>query len=279
MASTFQLQGHRGARGLFPENTIGGFRAAQALGVHWFEIDVGVLKDGTVVVHHDPALNQDTLSMDGRFLSGSLPLLRSLTWDDLEDFAVGGIRPGSDYAAQFPDQAPMAGERIPTLAAVLAIDPALRWTIELKLIADRPDWTVGPEEMMERVLAVVDAAGAANRVVVQSFDWRAARHARLIRPEVARAWLTRAETIGDPALWWGRDTAATVPDAIAEEGGGTWTPAHEELTEPLLARAHELGLLVVPWTVNDADDMARLIRWGVDGLITDYPDRAFPLIP
>jgi glycerophosphoryl diester phosphodiesterase len=278
MKRAFEVLGHRGARGLFPENTLGGFRAAMALGVRWFEIDVGVLKDGTVVVHHDPALNPDILSVNGRFLGGSLPLLKTIPWDELEDYSVGRIRPGSDYAAQFPDQQPMDGEGIPSLADVLALDAGVRWTIELKLIADRPEWTVPVAEMVERVLAVVDAAGAAGRVVLQSFDWRAPRLVRRLRPEVAVAWLTRADTIAEAPLWWGRDVPEAVPRAIVEEGGGVWTPAYAEVTPALIDEAHRLDLAVVPWTVNETADIERLMAWGVDGVITDYPDRAVSIL-
>ena len=231
-----------------------------------------MLRDGTVVVHHDIALNPEIASLDGRWLSGPLPLLKDLSFDELGDYDVGRIRPGTEYAARFPDQVPDAGARIPALAEVLTLDARVGWNIELKLMPDRPSWTVSPEEMVERVLAVVDAAGAGDRVTLQSFDWRAPRHARRVRPDVRRSWLTRAETIGDPVLWWGRDWTGAVPDAIADEGGGIWTPCWPELTRDLVDHAHRLGLLVVPWTVNDAAEMTRLVAWGVDGLITDRPD-------
>ena len=90
--------------------------------------------------------------------------------------------------------------------------------------------------------------------------------------------MTRAETVADPELWWGRAGAA-VPEAVAEEGGGTWTAAYAELTQAEVDRAHALGVSVVPWTVNDPADMRRLIGWGVDGLITDRPDLAMGLVP
>ncbi len=148
---------------------------------------------------------------------------------------------------------------------------------------DHPDWTIAPEEMVDRVLHVVDAAEAANRIALQSFDWRAPRHVCRIRPNLARGWLTEAKTVQHAALWRGDPAAATtvdaVPDAIAAEGGGHWAPYHTELTKAQLARAHALGLQVIPWTVNDPADMRRLIAWGVDGLITDWPDRALTLRP
>ena len=280
MIRPFQLQGHRGARGLFPENTLEGFRAAMALGIRWFELDVGVLRDGTVVVHHDLAPNPDVARLPGgNWLSVPGPLLRRMDWEEIGDYDVGRLRPGSAYAAAYASQVPQDGARVPRLRDVLALDAGLGWNIELKLQPDRPDWTVPPEEMVERVLHEVDAVGAADRVTIQSFDWRAPRHVRRIRHGIPRGWLTSAETAADPALWWGLPGPAPLPDAIAAEGGGTWTPHWGTLTPDLLARAHALGIAVIPWTVNEVTDMERLIGWGVDGLISDYPDRAIPLVP
>ena len=185
---------------------------------------------------------------------------------------MGRLRPGTPYALKYPDQVPHDGARIPRLLDVLALDSRVGWNIELKLQPDRPDWTVSAEEMVERTLHAVDEAGAADRVTIQSFDWRAPRHARRIRPEIPRGWLTRAETIADPALWWGLEAPPSPPEAIVAEGGGTWTPYWEELTPELLSQAHTLGLTVIPWTVNGPADMQRLVAWGVDGLITDRPD-------
>ncbi len=251
-----------------------GFRSAIALGLRWFELDVGVLRDGTVVVHHDLALNPDLARTPGNnWLGVAPPLLCKMDLEEVGDYDVGRIRPGSEYAARYPDQVPQDGARVPRLVDVLRLDARVGWNIELKLQPDRPDWTVPVAEMVERTLHAVDEAGAAGRVTLQSFDWRAPRHCRRVRPEVACGWLTRAETIADPALWW--DVASppgAVPEAIAAEGGGTWTPYWEELTPALLEQAQRLGLCVIPWTVNDPAAMRRLVGWGVDGLITDRPD-------
>ncbi len=271
----FSLQGHRGARALFPENTLDGFQATIAMGIRTIELDVGVTRDGAVVVHHDPALNPHTTrDRSGTWLRAPGPLLRELTLADLGEFDVGRLRPGSAVARRFPRQAARDGARIPTLGQVLALDSDTAWNIELKLMPTHPEWTVPAEEMVERVLHVAAAAGALDRITIQSFDWRAPRHVRRIRPGVARGWLTMAPMLSG-VLWKGRGTANAndAPEAIAAEGGGTWTPMHTNLTKARLRRAHSLGLLVIPWTVNDPADMRRLIGWGVDGLITDWPDR------
>lgn len=279
----FDLQGHRFARGLFPENTIEGLDAAVRLGLSSFEIDIAITRDGIPVVHHDPALNPNMTRRDGVWLSETGPLIRDLTLEELGVYDIGRLRPGSAYAETYASQAPQDGARIPTLDAVLRRVAGARFNIELKSIPAHPDWTVSPEEMVERTLQVIDDAGAADRVTIQSFDWRAPRHARRLRPDLACGWLTERTTVAAAPLWRGLlDSAATmeaVPDAIAAEGGGCWTPFHADLTQALLARAHDLGLRVIPWTVNDPADMRRLAAWGVDGLITDWPDRALTLHP
>jgi glycerophosphoryl diester phosphodiesterase len=273
------VQGHRGARALYPENTVAGFRGAMALGVRGFELDVGVTADGVVVLSHDLALNPEiTRGPDGAWLAGPGPLVRALTRAELAAFDVGRIRPGSAYAARFPDQAAIDGARIPTLAAVLDATGDCALTIELKTDPTRPDDSIGGAAMADAVMAVVDAAGAAHRVMLESFDWRGPRHLRRTRPEVACALLTQAATVAAARSWWDGPTPAdyggAVARAVAAEGVGTWAPEHVDLGPDDIAAAHGLGLAVLPWTVNDPAAMRRLCDWGADGLITDRPDLA-----
>ncbi len=292
MRRAIDLQGHRGARGLFPENTLAGFAAALAIGVDGFELDVAVTADGVPVVSHDPALNPDIArGADGDWLTAPGPLIRTLRLAELAAFDVGRIRPGCDYAMQFPEQVPRDGARIPALAEVLAMDQSVRLNIEMKTVPTHPDWTVGPEAMAEAVIAVAEAARAIGRIGVSSFDWRGPRHAARLRPGLPLAWLTRPETIAEAALWWGgpvsADYGGSVPRAVAAEGGPIWAPHHADLTADLIAEAHALGLAVLAWTVNGAADIRRLLFDGIDGLITDRPDIArrvladegFPLPP
>jgi len=278
--------GHRGARGLFPENTCEGFARALALGIDGIELDVGVTADGVPVVCHDPALNPDLVrSTDGRWLQGPGPLIRSLTAAELGCYDVGRLRPGSAAAMASPDQAPHDGARIPRLDEVLALFDT-RFVVELKTLADHPDWTVPAVEMAELVAEVVETGRAAERVRIESFDWRGPRHLRRTRPGLPLAWLTRRATVAAARLWWDGPTPAdhggSVPRAVAAEAGGhsgdVWAPDHVDLTKEWIAEAHELGLAVVPWTVNRPEEMARLIGWGVDGLVTDRPDVAHAVI-
>jgi glycerophosphoryl diester phosphodiesterase len=279
----FAVQGHRGARGLFPENTVEGFRHAIAMGVRGFELDVGVTADGVAVLCHDLALNPDiTRGPDGNWLEPPTPLVRALTFAELARFDVGRIRPGSAYAQRFPDQRPIDGARIPTLAAVLAATGDAALTIELKTDPTRPGDSLGGAAMADAAMAVVDAAaGSARRVMLESFDWRGPRHLRRTRPEIAVALLTEPRTVLAARSWWDgpapADFGGSVARAVAAEGVGTWAPDHAGLSATAIAAAHGLGLKVLPWTVNDPAAMRRLREAGADGLITDRPDLALGL--
>jgi glycerophosphoryl diester phosphodiesterase len=271
--------GHRGARGLFPENTQEGFAAALALGIDALELDVALTADGVVVVVHDPALNPNlTRDANGAWLEPPTPLLRSLRAAQLLAYDVGRLRPGTAYTALYPDQAPRDGARIPTLDAVLRLNRSAQFIIELKTFPGEPGRSASGPELAEAVIAIADAAGVTPQITVEGFDWRGPRHLRRIRPDVRLAWLTRAETVRGAATWWDGPTPAdfggSVPRAVAAEGGPVWAPDHNDLTDALVQEAHALGLQVMPWTVNAPADMRRLIEWGVDGLVTDRPDLA-----
>lgn len=279
MKRDIQLQGHRGARGLFPENTLEGFAATLAVGVDVLEMDVGLTADGQVVVTHDPSLNPDiTRHASGHWLDGGRTLIRSVTRRELMTYDVGRIRPGSAYAAAHPDQAACDGARIPSLRDVIALDPDVLLAIEMKTSPMHPERTATPADMADAVLEVLDAEHATGRAIVQSFDWRGLRHLRARRPDVTLAWLTRRSTGADTRRWWdGSDPSAfggSVPRAVAAEGGPIWAPEHVDVSAELVAEAHGLGLRVVCWTVNRPDEMRRLIGFGADGLISDRPDLA-----
>ncbi len=213
----------------------------------------------------------------GAWLSERGPTIHSLTYADLSRYDVGRLRPGSRLAASFPDQQPYDGARIPTLAAILAAMPNARFTIEVKTNPAHPEQTASAQALADATLAVIDAAGAVERVIVEAFDWRVQRHIRPRRPDIRLAWLTSAETVRDAALWWDGAMAPSVPAAVAAEGGPVWAPGFGTLTEAAVQEAHALGLSVLPWTVNQPADMRRLIDWGVDGLISDRPDLALAL--
>ncbi len=280
MQTPFELHGHRGARALFPENTVPGFIATMALGVHGLELDIATTSDGVPVIFHDPDLHPDLVRRpDGSWLDGERPLIRSIPLAELRRYDVGRIRPGSPTALNFPDQTPRDGTPIPTFAEVIAATAGSQVTIqaELKILPQRPDATVPASVMADAAIAVATQAGALPRLDLRSFDWLALRYVRLTYPAIPLTYLTRRPRPTLAPFYWDGDMAASVPASVAAEAHGraaVWAPEYMTLTEELLSDAHARGLRVMPWTVNDPADMARLIGWGVDGMCTDRPDLA-----
>lgn len=280
-------QGHRGCRGLRPENTLDAFSHALELDVDTLEMDVMLTADDVLVVHHDEHLNPDIARDDtGAWLAATGPALRSLTFAQLERYDVGRIRPGTAYATRFPDQVGRDGVRIPKLEDVVAMaeqksHKRIRYNIEIKTTPDHPDDTAPPDVVADHVVAVIRASGITGRATIQSFDWRGLRRVKEIAPELPRSCLTDASTVqlgSDGASPWtaGLDVDAlggSVPRLVHEFGCEIWSPDAEPLTQAQVDEAHQLHEQVLPWTVNTPDAMARLLGWGVDGIISDFPDR------
>ena len=288
--NALDLQGHRGARGLAPENTLAGFETALSIGVTTLEMDLGVSRDGVVVVAHDPQLNPDLArGPDGEWLGAPGPALHALDLVDIKHFDVGRIRPGSRYAGRYPEQRPADGARIPTLAEVIQLtrkagNEEVRFNVETKISPLEPDLTPAPEAFVGAAIEVLRTEGVLERSTIQSFDWRTLRAAKAIAPEMTTVCLTTEQRWLDnlerrrpgPSAWTAGldvDDFATVPDLVAAAGCGVWSPYYGDLDEAALAGAHALGLEVVVWTVNEPAEMRRLLALGVDGIISDFPDR------
>lgn len=269
--------GHRGARGLAPENTIGGFRRATALGLTGVELDVGLTADGVAIVHHDKRLNPDVArDARGAYVATPTPLLREMTAEEIGGFDVGRLREGSDYAARYPDQVPEDGARIPTLDAALAALDGVDVLIEIKTFPDAPEDTASPAAMADAVLAALMRAGALDCAVIFAFDWRVLREVATRAPELPRCCLTEPDTVTAGGLWLdGADLdefGGNLPRAVAATGARLWAPFQARLEEGDLREAHALGLGVFAWTVNAPADIARMLELGVDGIISDRPD-------
>jgi glycerophosphoryl diester phosphodiesterase len=289
-AAAFDLQGHRGARGLYPENTMAGFARTLALGVSTIEIDLAMTQDGVLVVSHDSALNPDiTRGPDGQFLAARGPVIRTLTVAELKRYDVGRLKPGTAYAQRYATQAPIDGERIPTLTELFDLmrTPGaeyVRLNIELKLKpgnSDAPD----PQTFATAVAAAIRDAGMTTRVIVQSFHWQVVVELSRIAPEITRALLT-IESAEEDTIRRGRPGASpwtagldidahggSVPRLVVAAGCHIWTPNYRNVDATVMAEARAADVKVIPWTVNEEADMVRLIDVGVDGMISDYPDR------
>ncbi len=289
-ARAFDLQGHRGARGLAPENTLAGFARALAIGVATLETDIAVTSDGVLVLSHDPHLNPDLVrTADGSWISGKGVAIHSLALAELRRYDIGRLNPASSYARQWPEQRAVDGQRFPLLDELFALvgadHPAVRLNLETKITPTTGAATPDAESFAAMVVAAVRAAGLAGRVTIQSFDWRTLLVVRRIAPEIATSCLT-IESSGMNTVAPDESGASpwhaglrraehgdSLPRLVKAAGCGTWSMYWRNLTPTQLAEAKALGLAVLPWTVDSPADMERLIGMGVDGLITDYPDR------
>lgn len=287
-AMAFDIEAHRGGRALMPENTLPAFANALSMGVDTLELDINVTRDGAIIVSHERALNPDiTRDAAGNYVAPpGIPFVK-LSLDEVKTYDVGQIRPDSAYARQFPDQHALPGTRIPKLTEVFDLvrrsgDGHVRLNIETKIDPDHPDQSPEPERFVTLLLDLLKAEKFSDRVMVQSFDWRTLQLVQKRAPTIPTVYLTiqrgRSPTVlFDQASRWTAgfniaDHGHSVPRTIKAAGGAIWSPFFRDVDAALVAESHRLGLKVVVWTVDKADDMARLIDLGVDGIISDNPD-------
>ncbi len=306
MRKPFDVQGHRGARGLKPENTLPAFEAALDLQVTTLEADLHFTKDGAPLVFHDEAIDPRLV----RIINGAnvpapaeKPLISNLTAAQLSgyraDLNPDKVRfPHQDnqsttVATEFVRRRQVDSFTPPTLADLFAFVDAyagelgkqmgksdgqrrrareVRFSLELKRVPFRPkcigdsyDGT-GPGEFEKAVVNVVHRAGAEARTIIQSFDHRCVREVRTLAPEIQGAALIY-NTVPVSIEKLTRDATAQI-----------YSPDYQFLDVQQVRQAQAASIRVIPWTVNEKDEMKQLIDWGVDGIISDYPDRLIALL-
>ncbi len=283
----FDIEAHRGGRALFPENTLQSFANALSMGVDTLELDIGVTKDGAIIVSHERKLNPDLArAADGSYVASPGTPFVQLRLDEIKKYDVGQIRPGSAYAAQFPEQHAVPDTPIPTLREVFGLvrksgNSRVRLNIETKIDPNHPDESPDPDRFVALLLDLLDAEKFADRVTVQSFDWRTLQLVQKLAPAIPTVYLTQQKGLGatialDKATDWTAgfnpaDHGNSLPATIKAAGGAIWSPYFRDVDAETIAESHRLGLSVVVWTVNKPDDIARMIDIGVDGIISDRP--------
>lgn len=283
--------GHRGAAGLLPENTLAAFKRGCELGIDAIELDVLVSADGELVVHHDFKLKPEIArASDGTWISsGSQPAVRDLTAAQLKAYDVGRLQPKTSYAARYPEQAPVDGERIPTFREVIDLfkqscRPATRLFVEIKTSPEEPNRTPPPEAIADQVVKMLQDAGIVEHTWVLSFDWRSLVHIQKTAPAIPTVYLSivgpglnnlKPNQPG-PSPWLAGldidDFNGSAPRAVRAAGGRIWSPYFKNLTPETLAEAHSLGLLVSVWTPDSPDDLKKMIEMKVDAITTNRPD-------
>ena len=295
---TLDIQGHRGARGLFPENTLVGFRKTIEMGVTTLELDLNLSKDLGLIVYHDPYINQnlclddngDSIATD---MFGYGPLISNLTLKEIKTFDCGSLNPDVLRFPQ-PPRKNIPGEKIPILQEVFDLlaeypEKNIWLNIELK-ISPEFQLTAPIDVFVKAVVQVINHNSAANKVNIQSFDWQVLESVKIQAPYIKTAALLGQSTfksINDsvPSPWLNGihfeksgSTALTMlkkAENYIDIFSPSWRLIMPEDSLFLGNTVNELknnGFPVIPWTINRTKTMEKVILQGVDGIITDYPD-------
>ncbi|TAE33603.1 MAG: glycerophosphodiester phosphodiesterase [Cytophagales bacterium] len=270
----FDLEGHRGCRGLMPENTVPAFLKALDLGVTTLELDVVISGDKQVVVSHEPYFNADiTLKPDGQPVDKKTQKqlnLYQMPYTEIKRYDVGSIgNPNYPEQQKIKTYKPLLSEVIREAEAYRKKKglPLFSYNIEIKSVpSEYGQYQPEPAPFSDLVYAQILEQLPPDRVIIQSFDFAVLKH-----------WKTKI----DAGTYKRVRLAALVenlrgPEKHLEELGflpDIYSPYFRLLSKEKIDRLHEKGIKVIPWTVNKVDDMKQVIDWGVDGLITDYPNR------
>ena len=278
--TAFDLQGHRGCRGLYPENTLQAMIHAVNLGVTTLEMDVVITRDRKVVLSHEPWLNATIcLDADGnpiRKADEKAWNIYAMTYDSLTRCDCGSLQ-HPQFSQQINKEAikPMLLEVIQQVEAYIKEHgmPSVKYSIEIKSSrAGDNVYHPMPSIFVGEVYGVLDQAldsTAMRRISVQSYDLRVLRALRKGQLEGVYS--------KDLSIVLLDGTNGNLREIIAELGfvPDVYSPLYNLVYSSRIEDAHAAGVLVIPYTVNEVDDMKRLIEMGVDGIITDYPDRFF----
>jgi glycerophosphoryl diester phosphodiesterase len=267
-AEYIEVQGHRGARGVRLENTLPAFEAAIEAGVDMIELDVVVTKDGELVIFHDFFINPDICANpDGSDIPFPVPLIYSLSLFELKQFEC---KPDP----LFPEQLPTKGIRIPTLQELFTMisnsshphAKKVQLNLEIKRDPNQPELTPLPAVLAEKVLDIVKKNDFSNRVYYSSFDSEVLFELRRLDADISIAYLKEGD------LEYVIETALELKACIV-------SPEYTLIRDANFVHSlKQLGFKVVVWTVNDNDHMMELIKLGVNGIITDYPEKMIKLL-
>lgn len=257
-----EVQGHRGARARYPENTLPAFEYALKVGVDVLEMDMAVTRDNVIVVSHDPHISALICAdASGKAVQNG-PLIHSLTLAEVKKFDCGALK-----NPKFPRQIPVPHTAIPSLEEVFSWVEAsplpaaknVRFNIETKITEEHPEYTVDPETFVALFLATVKKHHMESRVMLQSFDFRTLAALNRQAPSIPQVALSD-------------NKFANSVDIIQNTGAQTISPLWLFVNPRYVERLHAVGAKVVPWTVNTEKDWAYMLRSEVDAIITDDPE-------
>ena len=260
-APKIEVHGHRGTRGTRPENTLAAMSEALRVGVDVLEFDLNVTADGVVVVSHEKIVNRELCLAPGKKKIEKDAAIISLKLEELQKYDCGSIK-----NFKFPKQVPVPGEVIPTLAEVFdlvknttgPVSAAVNFNIETKITPGEPEFYLPPTEFAKAVVDVVKKYGMEERTVIQSFDWRTLAEVRKLEPKIRLSQLTEGDMLASEVL------SKTEADILS--------PWYVWTTKEYVEAMHKAGKKVAPWTLNTPKAWEKAVEYGVDAIITDYPE-------
>ena len=285
-----KIYGHRGARGDLPENTLESFKYLFDNAINAYETDILISKDLVPVITHDfrldPSLTKDK---EGNWIKDENIKIFDLTYDEISNFDVGSLNKLTRYGRKFVNQRSLENQKIPKLSELLELSSKnvlqnLLINLEIKSTPDEKNLTPDPKDLVQIVLNEINNSNLKDKIIISSFDWRILREVKKQSPEIPRAYLTFQQekgmkikkTIYSKSPWIDHIPLTIVydlPKIIKELGGSAWHPYYKDINKKAVKDAHDNNLPVNVWTVNDEDDMLKMIEYGVDGIMTDYPLR------
>ena len=277
-----KIYGHRGARGVLPENTLESFKYLFENNIHAYETDILISKDFIPVITHDFRLDPSyTKDINDNWIEDENIKIIDLTYDQILQFDVGTLNKLSKYGRKFINQKSLQNQKIPKLSELLKltsdnIDEDLLINLEIKSTPVEKNLTPEPNEMVKIIIDEVSRSNLEDRIIYSSFDWRVLREIKERDSKIPRAYLTSGARgkIYDKSPWLDftpLHNGVELPELIKALGGSAWHPNYKDVNKEIVQISHDKGLPVNVWTVNRESDMLRMIDYGVDGIMTDYP--------
>lgn len=267
MTSMPKIFAHRGAPVALPENTLEGFQYAIDAGADGLGLDLLLTRDGVPVVTHNPCLCDDTTrDSAGNWLRGTGPAISELTLEELRRYDVGGIRPDSEAAQKHPEQTQLHQCRIPTLDEFLTQVKTNARDVELLVeLKHSPtaENQVSPEVSVQIVADSLTQHDMIEQSYLHAFNWQILSAAARAYPHFRRSHLSMLPSshsdgtvfTGSPWLDGLDPSLTSIPELLAQTGASIWSPHFRDLDREGLSLAHDLGLQVMTWTINDEEDL------------------------
>jgi glycerophosphoryl diester phosphodiesterase len=277
-----KIYGHRGARGVLPENTLESFKYLFENNIHTYETDILISKDFIPVITHDFRLDPSyTKDINDNWIEDENIKIIDLTYDQILQFDVGTLNKLSKYGRKFINQKSLQNQKIPKLSELLKLTSDnivedLLINLEIKSTPIEKNLTPEPDAMVKMIIDEVNHSNLEDRIIYSSFDWRVLREIKERDSKIPRAYLTSGVKgkIYDKSPWLDftpLHNGVELPELIKALGGSAWHPNYKDVNKEIIQISHNKGLPVNVWTVNRESDMLRMIDYGVDGIMTDYP--------